>query len=63
MRAIVVYESLWGNTEKIAQAIGRGLDPILSVDIVTSDAAPNSLDGCDLVVVGVGASPRDELAM
>ena len=52
MRAIVVYESLWGNTEKIAHAIGRGLDPALSVDIVTSDAAPDSLEGYDLVVVG-----------
>ncbi|WP_309616428.1 hypothetical protein [Salinibacterium sp.] len=52
MRAIIVFESLWGNTEKIARAIGRGLDPTLSVDIVSSDAAPDSLEGYDLVAAG-----------
>jgi hypothetical protein len=71
MRAIIVYESLWGNTEKIAQAIGRGLDPTLAVDLVTSDAAPDSLEGYDLVVVGgpthafsmTRAATRDEAAL
>ena len=27
MRAIVVYESHWGNTEAVARAIGEGSDP------------------------------------
>lgn len=52
MRAIVVYESLWGNTEKVARAVGRGLGGATSVEVVASDAAPDSLDGYDLVAVG-----------
>ena len=27
MRAIVVYESHWGNTEAVARAIGEGIGP------------------------------------
>lgn len=52
MRALVVYESLWGNTEKVARAIAEGLAGIGSVDVLTSDAAPGTVDDYDLVVVG-----------
>ncbi|WP_027927484.1 flavodoxin domain-containing protein [Amycolatopsis benzoatilytica] len=49
MRALVVYESMFGNTEEIARAIGEGLgtDEILPVD-----HAPRDLAGYDLLVVG-----------
>lgn len=52
MRALVVYESLWGNTEKVARAVAEMLADVGTVDVVDSDAAPTSVDGYDLVVVG-----------
>ncbi|MFJ6456095.1 flavodoxin family protein [Paenarthrobacter sp. NPDC091669] len=52
MRALVVYESLWGNTEKVARTIGAQLAIDADVDVTDSDAAPLSVDGYDLLVVG-----------
>lgn len=52
MRALVVYESMYGNTRKIAEAIGAGLSTEIEVDVVEVDAAPRSVDGYDVVVVG-----------
>jgi len=52
MRALVVYETLWGNTEKVARAIAAQLSNTMQVDFVDVDSAPNSADGYDLLVVG-----------
>jgi hypothetical protein len=53
MRAIVVYESMYGNTHTVAAAIGRGLEPAATVTVVpVSHADRTLLDGADLVVVG-----------
>lgn len=52
MRALVVYETLWGNTEKVARAIAERLREGADVDVLDSDAAPTSVDGYDLVMVG-----------
>jgi hypothetical protein len=52
MRALVVYESLWGNTEKVARAIAAGLAGLGSVDVMTSDSAPSTVDGYDFLAVG-----------
>lgn len=52
MRAIVVYESLWGNTEQVAQAIARGLKATMTVELVNAEDAPEQLESFDLVVVG-----------
>ena len=52
MRALVVYESLWGNTASIAQAIADELRSSMEVEVVDTDAAPTSADGYDLVLVG-----------
>lgn len=52
MRAIVVYESIWGNTEKLARAIADELGSRVPTEVVSSDAAPDTLEGVDLVVVG-----------
>ncbi|QHC69552.1 flavodoxin [Rathayibacter sp. VKM Ac-2801] len=51
MRALVVYESPFGNTHCIAEAIGRGLADTVEVDVVGVHAAPG-LEGVDLLVVG-----------
>lgn len=52
MRALVVFESMFGNTEKIAEAIADGLSENMTVDIVEVGSAGDSLDGVDLLVVG-----------
>ena len=51
MRAIVVYESHWGNTEAVARAIGEGIGP--DTRVLTTDAAtPEVMAAADLVVAG-----------
>jgi Flavodoxin len=53
MRALVVYESMFGNTQQVAQAIGRGLGARVPVEVVEVGHAPQQVDdGVDLVVVG-----------
>lgn len=53
MRAIVVYESMYGNTRRIAQAIVRGLDTLGTVRLVPVSAVLSIDPGdYDLVVVG-----------
>lgn len=52
MRAIIVYESLWGNTERIARAVAQGIGHDVSVTVVSAEAAPHDLSDMDLVIVG-----------
>ena len=53
MRALVVYESMYGNTRMIAEAIGAGLGETCDVKVVrVGDVSPELLDGVDLLVVG-----------
>jgi hypothetical protein len=53
MRAVVVYESMYGNTHLIADAIAVGLRSAFHVTIVpVSQASPAVLAEADLVVVG-----------
>jgi flavodoxin len=34
MRAVIVYESMFGNTHTVADAVGKGLEPMLEVVVV-----------------------------
>jgi len=53
MKIVVVYESMYGNTHLIADAIGKGLQEAGEVVVVPVDGADAAaLDGADLVVVG-----------
>jgi Flavodoxin len=52
MRAVIVYESMFGNTETVARAIGQGLEPFADVRVVEVGEVPAELDGVDLLVVG-----------
>ena len=53
MRALLVFESMFGNTERIARAIGEGLATGLDVDVVeVGDAEPRPGDDVALLVVG-----------
>lgn len=50
--SLVVVESHWGNTERIAQAIAAGLRTAGDARVVRVDDAPTCLDGIDLLVIG-----------
>ena len=53
MRAVVVYESMFGNTHAIADAIGKGLEPVDNVVVVpVAEAGRERLGDIDLLVVG-----------
>jgi len=53
MKALVVYDSVFGNTEKVAQAIGQALGSPEDVKVVqVSDAKPEQLVGLTLLIVG-----------
>ncbi|WP_370962546.1 flavodoxin family protein [Amycolatopsis sp. cg9] len=48
MRILVVFESMFGATEQIARAVGKGL----AAEVVNVDDAPADVTGVDLLVVG-----------
>jgi hypothetical protein len=53
MKALVVYESMYGNTHAIAEAIGRGLARAAEVEIVPVGRLDGvAIQGSDLLVVG-----------
>lgn len=53
MRALVVFESMFGNTQAIANAVADGLASRMSVDTVEVGAAPRVIgDDVGLLVVG-----------
>ncbi len=54
MKALVVYESMYGNTARIAEAIGQGLDEggIETVIDQVDDVDPTTAAAVDLLVVG-----------
>ena len=48
-----MYESMFGNTQAIAQAVAEGLSARMRVDVVEVGAAPEAIDDeVDLLVVG-----------
>ena len=53
MRAVIVYESMFGSTKKVAEAIAEGLADGAEVSVVpVTSADAHILDGADLLVVG-----------
>lgn len=53
MKALIVYESMFGNTGKVAEAVAEGLRGHLEVELVEAAHAPAPLlDLVDLLVVG-----------
>ena len=51
MRVLVVYESMYGNTRRIAEAIGSGLGTNFDV-VPVREATPDRVATADLLVVG-----------
>jgi hypothetical protein len=53
MSALVVYESMFGNTRDVAQAVGAGLGDRMSTSIYECGSAPTTIaKEVDIVVVG-----------
>jgi flavodoxin I len=53
MKVLIIYESFFGNTEKIAQAIGEGLDSSRDVEVrKVGDVKQKNLEGVNLLIVG-----------
>jgi hypothetical protein len=53
MRAVVVYESMYGNTHAVAERIGAGLEATFDVLVCPVEGAtPETLANTDLLVVG-----------
>lgn len=53
MRALVVYESMFGNTRTVAEAIGEGIAAHLPVDVLEVASAPTVIP-TDVVLLVVG---------
>ena len=60
MRALIVYETLFGNAKSVAEAIGDGLRTRADVDVIDVRSAPETIDDVDLLVVG---GPTHQLGM
>lgn len=53
MRSVIVYESMYGNTHLIAEAVAAGLGAAGAVEVVPVDGATEAvLSGADLLVIG-----------
>ncbi len=56
MKALIIYDSVWGNTEKIARAIAEGAGAAAGGAEVrvlkAAEAKPEDFAGKDLVIVG-----------
>ena len=53
MKALLIYDSFFGNTEKIARAIGEVLSQQMDVEVQkVGDVQPGQLNGLDLLIVG-----------
>jgi hypothetical protein len=61
MRALIVYESMFGSTRDIARAIAEGLRPAIPVDVVGVEDAPGTLgvvgDDVSMLIVGAPTHP------
>jgi len=53
MKALIIYDSVFGNTEQIAQAMGKGLDSPQDVEVLrVSQVKPEQLAGLNILIVG-----------
>jgi len=53
MKALVVYESMFGNTEEVARAIGAGLAESMAVEVQSvANASPAVPQDVELLIIG-----------
>src|SRR5665213_3759470 len=59
MRGLVVYESMFGNTRQIAEAVADGLKGSMDIEVLHADSVPGEgLGDLDLLVVGAPTHVR-----
>lgn len=51
-RAAIVYESMFGSTRRVAEAIADGLRPFASVTVMKVKDAPEAFPDIDLLLIG-----------
>ncbi len=51
-RALVVFESMYGQTEAVARSVAEGVAEVMPVDVVDVAGAPQTLAGHALVLAG-----------
>ena len=53
MKALIVYDSVYGNTEKIAKAVAEAITPSGEVRVLrVGEANPSELASADLIIIG-----------
>jgi flavodoxin len=52
MKALIIYDSIFGNTLKIADAIAKGIENCRAGVFHVNDANPEKLSGLSLLIVG-----------
>lgn len=53
MKALIVYESMYGNTRAVAEAVASGLSSAYETEIKpAAEASANDVGGADLLIVG-----------
>lgn len=52
MKALIIYDSVFGNTEKIANAIAEGIEKCTADVLNVKNADPGKLAGLSLLIVG-----------
>ena len=63
MKALVIYDSVYGNTEKVARAIGEAIGEDVKV-VSAKEAGPADLDGPDMLIIGAptqGGRPTQDM--
>ncbi len=53
MRALVIYESMFGNTREVARAVADGIAPTLEADVIDAADAPVEI-GADVALIVLG---------
>jgi len=53
MKALIVYDSFFGNTEQVARTMGQALEPKMDVDVLPiTEVKPEQLTDLQLLIVG-----------
>lgn len=53
MKVLIIYDSVFGNTEKVAQAMGAALEAPIDASVVrVGDVKPEQLTGLDVLIIG-----------
>jgi flavodoxin I len=63
MKILVIYDSVYGNTEKVARAIGGAIASDVKV-INAKEAKPSDMEGLDILIIGAptqGGRPTQDM--